>query len=79
VLKEFSLDDKSFSITLCNAFTNKFGMTKLTPLLSSYVEVLSLHRRCACHILNLIVKYGLKKLQPFLDSFRNATSFFELF
>jgi hypothetical protein len=35
-----------------------------------------LHQRCACHIMNLIVKSGLKRLQPYLESFRTAISFF---
>jgi hypothetical protein len=32
-------------------------------------------KRCACHIMNLIVKSGLKRLQPYLESFRTAISF----
>jgi hypothetical protein len=33
------------------------------------------HQRCACHIINLIVKYGLKRLKPYLEDFRTAINF----
>jgi hypothetical protein len=33
------------------------------------------HQRRACHILNLIIKSGLKRLQPYLESFRTTISF----
>jgi hypothetical protein len=51
------------------------AMEKLSPLLSSYTGTLFLHQRCASHIINLIVKCGLKRLQPYLDSFRTAIVF----
>jgi hypothetical protein len=31
-----------------------------------------LHQRCACHIINLIVKSGLKCLKEYVDDFRTA-------
>ena len=34
-----------------------------------------LHQRCACHIINLIVKSCLKCLQPYLEDFRTAITF----
>jgi hypothetical protein len=40
-----------------------------------YVGTLFLHQHCACQIINLIVKCGLKRLQPYLDSFRTAIVF----
>jgi hypothetical protein len=40
-----------------------------------YVGTLFLHQRCACQIINLSVKCGLKRLQPYLDSFRTAIVF----
>jgi hypothetical protein len=50
-------------------------MEKLSPLLSGYVGTSFLHQHCACHIINLIVKCGLKRLNPYLDSFRSAIVF----
>jgi hypothetical protein len=34
-----------------------------------------LHQRCACHIINLIVKFGLKRLKSYLEAFRTAIAF----
>jgi hypothetical protein len=50
-------------------------MTFLTPKFSGYVGSVFLHHRCACHIINLIVKSGLKRLQPNIEAFRVAISF----
>jgi hypothetical protein len=66
VLKEYGLNDKTFSITLDNASANTSAMVRLTPILNGYVGDVCLHQRCACHILNLIVKSGLKRIQPYL-------------
>jgi hypothetical protein len=71
VLKDYGLHDKPFSITL----DNTSAMVRLTRVLNAYVGDVFLHQRCACHILNLIVKSGLKRLQPYLESFRTAISF----
>ncbi|WVZ97008.1 hypothetical protein U9M48_042575 [Paspalum notatum var. saurae] len=75
VVDEFKLTDKTFSITLDNASANSTAMTILTPLLSGYIGDMFLHQRCACHIINLIVKSGLKRLKPYLEAFRTAISF----
>jgi hypothetical protein len=72
VLDEWSLTDKIFSFTLDNASTNASAMTFLTPKFSGYVSSIFLHQRCACHIINLIVKSGLK---PYIEAFRVAISF----
>jgi hypothetical protein len=50
-------------------------MDYLTPSLSSYVDSTLLHQCCACHIINLIVKSGLKCLKMYLEDFRTAISF----
>jgi hypothetical protein len=34
-----------------------------------------LHQRCACHIINLIVKEALTTLKPLIETFRTAISF----
>ena len=34
-----------------------------------------MHQRCACHIINLIVKSGLKRLKPYVEDFRTAINF----
>jgi hypothetical protein len=75
VIAEFGLIDKVFSITLDNASANTNAMNILTPQFSRYVGSLFLHQRCACHIINLIVKSGLKRLKPYLEDFRTVVSF----
>ena len=89
VVDEFGLTDKVFSITLENASSNFKAMNELTPLFASYLgldpspepqdpsnRTYSLvHQRCACHIINLIVKSGLKRLKPYLEDFRTAINF----
>jgi hypothetical protein len=75
VLDELSLTDKIFSFTLDNASANASAMTFLTPKFSGYVGSVFLHQRCACHIINLIVKSGLKHLKPYIKAFRVAICF----
>jgi hypothetical protein len=64
-----------FSVALDNASTNSKAMERLSPSLSGYVGTLFMHQRCVCHIINPIVKCGLKRLQPYLDSFRTTIVF----
>jgi hypothetical protein len=71
VLSEYDLITKVLSVTLNNAS----AMDYLTPSLSSYVDSTLLHQRCACHIINLIVKSGLKRLKMYLEDFKIVISF----
>ena len=75
VAEEYGITDKVFSITLDNASANSKAMITLTPALSGYIGDLFLHQRCACHIINLIVKAGLDKFKPMLNDIRAAISF----
>jgi hypothetical protein len=45
------------------------------PTDTSNKTYIVLHHRCACHIINLIVKCGLKRLKDYLDVFRTAINF----
>ena len=74
VLEEFGLTEKVVSVTLDNASANTSAMNILSPQISGYVGTLFLHQRCACHIINLIVKSGLKRISAYLESFRTAIS-----
>jgi hypothetical protein len=74
VISEYNMISKVFSITLDNAS----AMTELTPHLVPYVTgpaIASalLHQRCACHIINPIVKSGLnvskKNLRILVEQF----------
>jgi hypothetical protein len=88
VVSQFGLIDKVFSITLDNASSNASAMSRLIPKFVGYLgpdpEPLDnandnlrglLHQRCACHIINLIVKSGLKRIKVYLEAFRSAISF----
>jgi hypothetical protein len=75
VLEEYALTDKVFAVTLDNTSANSNAMKRLSPRLSAYVGELFLHQRSAYHIINLIVKSGLKRLKPYLEAFRTAISF----
>jgi hypothetical protein len=75
VIDEWGLNDKIFSFTLDNASANTSAMDSLTPKFSGYIGSLFLHQRCACHIINLIVKSALKRFKPYIDAFRTAISF----
>jgi hypothetical protein len=75
VITEFGLNAKVFSITLDNASANTNAMNIFTPLFDDYVGSLFLHQRCACHIINLIVRSSLKRLRTYLEAFRTAVSF----
>ncbi|WVZ90206.1 hypothetical protein U9M48_036529 [Paspalum notatum var. saurae] len=65
VVQEYALTDKVFSITLDNASANTKQWT--------HFHLCCL--RCACHIINLMVKAALDVLNPYLDDFRTAISF----
>jgi len=68
VLDDWSLTDKIFSFTLDNASSNASAMTFLTHKFSGYIGPVFLHQRCACHIINLIVKSSLKRLKFFIEA-----------
>jgi hypothetical protein len=84
VIQYFGMIDKVFSVTLDNASSNSTAMLTLSPMLVGYLgaEVdptntsnktySVLHQRCAYHIINLIVKCGLKRLKDYLDVFRTV-------
>jgi hypothetical protein len=85
VVEEFGLIDKVFVVSLDNASANSKAFDILQLLfgyLGSHpapthddplkVQYLLVHQRCACHIINLIVKSDLKRFNPYLEHFRIA-------
>lgn len=89
VLDEYGLMAKVFSVTLDNASSNNKAIRtlapelcsyvgaieSLAPKLSGYVGTLFLHQRCACHIINLMVKSGLDLIKHYLEDIRSAVYF----
>jgi hypothetical protein len=79
VISEYSMSSKVFSIAVDNASANACAMTELVAHLVPYVScsliaASLMHQHCACHIINLIVKYGLKHIKDQLEDFCRAIS-----
>jgi hypothetical protein len=89
VVDDYGIADKIFSIILDNASANRTVVSVLKLVFSKYIghlipledkeeddlSAIFLHQRCNCHIVNLIVKFGLKRLKHYLDDFRTAITF----
>jgi hypothetical protein len=75
VVQEFGLLDKIFFVTLDNASFNAKAMEPAPdPLDPNKVKYNLMHQRCACHIINLIVKSGLKRFKPSAINFLNSSN-----
>jgi hypothetical protein len=87
VIQYFGMIDRVLSVTLDNASSNSTVMLTLSPMVAGYLGAdvdptdpsnktySMLHQRCVCHIINLIVKCGLKRLKDYLYVFRTAINF----
>jgi len=89
VVEEYGVVNKIFFVTLDNASSNTSAMNILTPIFAGYLgpdpdhdpfdpqthKYSLVHQCCACHIINLIVKSGLKRLKHFIDDFRTTINF----
>ena len=79
VVEEYGLIDKIFSVTLDNASSNARAMNTLTPIFAGYLgpdpSPSVVHQRCACYVITLIVKSGLKRLKPYIKDFRTGINF----
>ncbi|CAL8999971.1 unnamed protein product [Prunus brigantina] len=70
---------KVFSITVDNASANdravEYMAKRFKSLNTLMLEGKYLHMRCACHILNLVVKDGLKELSSSIEGIRNCVKY----
>lgn len=77
-LREWGIE-KVFSIVVDNATSNDTAIDYLKKRMKSENTLLFqgkyLHLRCSCHILNLIVKDGLKELESSIKAIRNSVNF----
>ncbi|XP_042008263.1 zinc finger BED domain-containing protein RICESLEEPER 2-like [Salvia splendens] len=77
-LREWGIE-KMFSIVVDNASSNDSAIDYLKKKLhienTLQLDGKYMHLRCACHILNLIVKDGLKELNYAIKSIRNVVVF----
>uniref|UniRef100_E3WH24 Transposase n=1 Tax=[Saintpaulia] hybrid cultivar TaxID=911500 RepID=E3WH24_9LAMI len=71
--------DKVFTITVDNASTNdkavEYMRKRLKEMGTLLLDGKYLHLRCCCHIINLIVKSGLKFLNEAVESIRNCVKY----
>jgi hypothetical protein len=81
MLANYVLTNKVFAVTLDNASSNASAMRLLRPILSPYLGIdnvgngdesqtsisMFLHQRCACHIINLIIKGDLDALKNLIE------------
>ena len=79
MIEEYGLIDKVFSVTLDNASSNAKAMNTLISMFASYLgpdpspepsdpskrKYSLVHQHCACYIINLIIKSGLKMFKPY--------------
>ena len=71
ILVNYDLHKRIIVITLDNATTNNGAIELMRPHLSGFHEKL-FHIRCACHIINLIVKDGLNLVQESVQKIRQC-------
>ena len=77
VLSEWKLENRVYTITLDNAASNSTMMNNMRAILKPQVDGMDdefLHQRCATHIINLIVKSGMKRFKVILDKIRTIIS-----
>ncbi|WVZ53546.1 hypothetical protein U9M48_004472 [Paspalum notatum var. saurae] len=78
-IRFFNIEDKLFSITLDNAGVNKSMIDCLQPSLLTrgllHCDGDLFHVRCACHVLNLIVKDGLLEIDDKVYGIRESVKF----
>ncbi|KAM1519537.1 hypothetical protein ACFX1Z_022324 [Malus domestica] len=71
--------EKIFSITVDNASANDVAIDYMKKRLHEMnyplIDGKYLHMRCACHILNLVVKSGLKELTKSVKGIRNCVKY----
>ena len=75
VIEEYGIANRIISITLDNASANTEAIKLLSNLVSSYTGGFLLHQRCACHIINLIVKSGTDVISVYIENIRSAIAY----
>ena len=81
VLREYNLkndlENKVFSISFDNASNNNKAVEYLTRALTPIMNGRFFHQKCACHILNLTVKAGMKMqgVEALIKRFKDSLHF----
>ncbi|KAK3199117.1 hypothetical protein Dsin_022532 [Dipteronia sinensis] len=74
VIQDYGIQNLILSITLDNASANSKAIELFDNSTIPNTAVKFFHARCACHIINLIVKSGLKQVESRIDNIREALS-----
>lgn len=78
-IRNYNIEDKLFSITLDNAGVKKSMIELLQPNMLTRGLLLCdgdlFHVRCACHVFNIIVKYGLLKIDDVIKNIRESSKY----
>ena len=72
VIQDYDIHNRIMSITLDNASANSKAIEFFINSNIPNIAGKFFHARCACHIINLIVKSGLKQLESQIDNIRGA-------
>ena len=75
VLQEYLLTDRVVALTLDNTAANTVTISLFEMKLDPLGEGKFYHQRCACHIINLIVKAGLDAIHSKMEKVRRAIGF----
>ncbi|KAK3217655.1 hypothetical protein Dsin_011625 [Dipteronia sinensis] len=74
VLETYGITHRILSITLDNASANTKSIALFTERNIPQAGGYFFHQRCACHIINLVVQSGLKKVSNRIERIRDAIS-----
>ncbi|KAK3225441.1 hypothetical protein Dsin_005303 [Dipteronia sinensis] len=74
VLETYDITHRILSITLDNASANTKSIALFTERNIPQAGGYFFHQRCACHIINLVVQSGLKKVSNRIERIRDAIS-----
>ncbi|KAK3184854.1 hypothetical protein Dsin_032140 [Dipteronia sinensis] len=74
ILETYDITHRILSITLDNASANTKSIALFTERNIPQAGGYFFHQRCACHIINLVVQSGLKKVSNRIERIRDAIS-----
>ena len=76
-MHQYNISNKILSISLDNASNNDGAISIFKQVLNPMLGGIFFHIRCACHILNLVVRDGLKLIQPHIARVRELVLYFK--
>jgi hypothetical protein len=78
VFETYGIKDKVGSITFDNASNNSAAIPMFIRRLNPPHGLSLFHQRCVCHIINLIVKVGIKEIESYVEHIRLALAYVTL-